>query len=98
MRDLIDYFGDTYTIFLCTPIAKELCEACDEILVLEDGTLKSVIPADADALAAMQPAAPVKDATVPEEPQKRKRSRWAMLTEKSGAFEVLEGDEKEDKN
>jgi ABC-2 type transport system ATP-binding protein len=98
MRDLIDYFGDTYTIFLCTPVAKELCGACDEILVLEDGTLKSVIPADADAIAAMQSAAPVKDATAPEEPQKRKRSRWAMLTEKSGAFEVLESDEKEGKN
>jgi ABC-type multidrug transport system ATPase subunit len=98
MRDLIDYFGDTYTIFLCTPVAKELCEACDEILVLEDGTLKSVIPADADALAAMQFDTPVKYATAPEEPQKRKRSRWAMLTEKSGTFEVLEGDEKEGKN
>ncbi len=98
MRDLIGYLGDTYTIFVCTPVAKDLCEMCDEILVLQDGEPKTVTAATADELLAEYANAPAKVTVTPDEPQKPKRSRWAMLTEKSSDYEVLDTNEKEDKN
>ena len=98
IRDLIRHFSDTYTIFVCTPAVKDLCELCDEILVLQNGALKSIIPADADALAAMQFDAPTEDTPAPEETPTRKRTRWALLTEKSSDYEVLDTDEKEGKH
>lgn len=98
IRDLIRHFSDTYTIFVCTPAVNDLCELCDEILVLQNGALKSIISADADALAAMQFDAPNEDTPAPEETPTRKRTRWALLTEKSGDYEVLDTDEKEGKH
>ena len=98
IRALIRYFGDTYTIFLCTPIAKDLSDLCDEILVLQDGTLKTVVSAAANELLAEYTTKPEEHSTTPEKPQKRKKLRWAMLTEKSDGYEVLDDDEKEGKS
>lgn len=96
MRDLIKYFSDTYTIFLCTPSPQDLCEMCDEIIVLQEGTLKTVAPATAEELLKEYSAAPA-EVSLPQESKQRKRTRWSMLTEKSGDCEVLEDDTKEGK-
>ena len=97
MRDLIKYFSDTYTVFLCTPSLGDLCEMCDEIIVLQDGALGAIAPATAEELL-MEYSVTAPDASAPKAAKPRKRTRWSMLTEKSGDYEVLEGDEKEGKN
>ena len=100
IRELIKYFGDTYTIFLCTPQMNDLCKMCDEIIVLHDGTLKTVLASNDESLAAELAATPseaLPDSEV-EAPQKRRSTRWKMLTQSSGDYEVLNADEKEDKN
>ena len=98
IRELIKYFGETYTIFLCTPHTTDLCEMCDEILVLQDGTLKTVVPTDDESLAAEFAVTPTEVSPALEVPQKRKSTRWKMLMQSSGDYEVLDTDEKEDKN
>ena len=98
--DLIRYFGDTYTIFLCTSSTTDLCELCDEIVVLQNGTLKAVLPSSDEALAEEFSASTAEGAPAPEEdtPQKRGASRWKMLLQNNGEYEVLDADEKEDKD
>ena len=96
MRDLIRYLGDTYTIFLSTPSVDDLCEMCEEIVVLQDGALKTITPADAKTLAAEVTASQKEDPVATGTPQKRQTSIWDMLTQKSGDYEVLDADEKED--
>ena len=97
IRELICYFGDTYTIFLSTPSAHDLCEMCQEILILQDGALKTVTSADAKELQAemanAQPDTPAEELA----PQKRKSTRWSMLTQTGEDYEVLDTNEKEDK-
>ena len=98
MRDLIKYFGDTYTIFLCTPSVHDLCEICEEIIVLQDGALKAVLPASDESLAAEFAATPHKTSTAPEvdAPKTARASAiWKMLTQKNDDYEVLNADEKE---
>lgn len=95
MRDLIRYLGDTYTIFLSTPSLEDLCEMCEEIVVLQDGMLKTVAVADAQTLGAEVSAAQTEDLTTSKSPQKRKNSVWSMLTQKNSDYEVLD-DGKED--
>lgn len=101
IRELIKYFGDTYTIFLCTPRSQDLVEMCDEIIVLQDGMLKSVVPAQDESLAEVFATATAKAPAAPEaDEQKSARASaiWKMLTQKSEDYEVLQNDEKEDKN
>ena len=97
IRELIQYLGDTYTIFLSTPSAHDLCELCQEILILQDGALKTVTSADAKEwqaeMANAQPDAPAEELA----PQKRKSTRWSMLTQTGEDYEVLDTNEKEDK-
>ena len=96
MRDLIRYFSDTYTIFLCTPSSQDLCEMCDEVIILQDGALIAIAPATAEELLAEYST--TADASAPEASKPHKRTRWSMLTEKSDDYEVLETNEKEGKN
>ncbi len=98
IRELIKYLGNTYTIFLCTPSVHDLCEMCDEIVILQNGTLKTIAPATADELLAEYSATPTEVSPAPEAPQKRKSSRWSMLTQTSGDYEVLDADGKEDRD
>ena len=98
MRELIKYFGDTYTIFLCTPSVHDLCEMCDEIIVLQDGRLKMIAPSYDEALAREILANPEKTAPTPEvdAPKTARASAiWKMLTQKNDDYEVLDADEKE---
>lgn len=97
MRDLIRYFSDTYTIFLCTPSPQDLCEMCDEIIILQDEALRAIAPATAEELLAKYSTATA-EASAPEASKPRKRTRWSMLTEKSDDYEVLENNEKEGKS
>ena len=96
IRELIQYLGDTYTIFLCTPSLHDLCEVCQEILVLQDGTLKIVTSANVEELQA-EIADVQSDVSTEEAPKKRKNTRWSILTQKSGDYEILDTNEKEDK-
>ena len=98
--DLIRYFGDTYTIFLCTPSTADLCELCDEIIILQNGTLKTILASGDRTLAEEFSASTAEEAPAPGEdtPQKRGASRWKMLLQNSGEYEVLDADEKEDKD
>ena len=97
MRDLIRYFSDTYTIFLCTPSPQNLCELCGEIIILQDGALSAIAPATAEELLREYSTATA-EASAPEASKPRKRTRWSMLTEKSDDYEVLENNEKEGKS
>ena len=101
MRDLIHYLGDTYTIFICTPSPKELCDMCDEILVLEDSTLKTIAPANDEALAKELSAPAAEIVSQPESntpKSNREKALWKLLMQKSGECEVLDSEEKEDEN
>ena len=96
IRELIKYFGETHTVFLCTPSVHDLCQMCDEILILQDGMLKTITPATAEDLLAEYANATAESSPTPDVPQKRKSTRWSMLTQKSGDYELLDTDEKED--
>ena len=98
--DLIRYFGDTYTIFLCTPSTTDLCELCDEIIILQNGTLKTILASGDQTLAEEFSASPTEKANASgaDAPKKRGASRWKMLLQSSGEYEVLDTDEKEGKN
>ena len=97
IRELIQYLGDTYTIFLCTPSVHDLCEMCQEILVLQNGALKIVASTDAKELQAEIADAQTDTPNEEAAPQKRKSTRWSMLTQTSEDYEVLDANEKEDK-
>lgn len=100
-RDLIAYLGETYTIFLCTPSIKDLAQTCDEIIVLQDGTLKTVAPADDEALTDALSAAPAEESPTPEDdaPQSnRTRALFKLLMQKGDTYEVIDTDGKESKN
>lgn len=96
VRSLIQYLGEERTVFLCTPNAKNLCEMCDEILVLENGTLKMIAPvSDSELQEAL--TAPVGKSTAPDVPATKNIStRWRMLMQNSGDYEVIDTDKKED--
>ena len=101
IRELIKFFSDTYTIFLCTPRSEDLVEMCDEIIVLQDGMLKSVVPAQDESLAEVFAAAATQAPAVPESDESksaRASAIWKLLTQKSEDYEVLQNDEKEDNN
>ena len=101
MRELISYFGDTYTIFLCTPSTRDLKEMCDEILVLQDGTLKTVTSANDEALTTEFSAAPAEASAPPEadtSQSNRTKALLKLLMQKSSDYEVLDADEKEGEN
>ena len=102
MRDLLRYLGDTHTIFLATPSSKDLCEMCDEILVLQDGTLKTITTADDETLATELAVPTVEDTPTAAEtktPQSnREKAIWKLLMQKSDEYEVLDSEEKEDDN
>lgn len=97
MRDLIAYFAQTCTVFLCTPLVEDLCKMCEEIIILQDGTLKSIAPSTADDLLAEYAATSSDALPEPEATPKRKSSRWSILTQKSDDYEVLDNNEKEDR-
>lgn len=101
IREFIKYLADTYTIFFCTPRSNDLVEMCDEIIVLQDGMLKSVVPAQDESFAETF-ATTVAEAPAVPETDKQKSARanaiWKLLTQKSEDYEVLQNDEKEDKN
>lgn len=100
MRELIAYLGETYTIFVCTPSSNDLAEMCDEILILQDGTLKTTVSANDAALVTEFSAFPeevvveTKNITKPE----REKAIWKLLMQKSDEYEVLDSEEKEDEN
>ena len=101
VRELIRYLSDTYTIFLCTPSAHDLREMCDEILILQGGTLKSVLSSSDETLAAELSAVPNEASPSPsvDSPKtSRANALFKMLTQKSDDYEVLDADEKEGKN
>ena len=97
IRELIAYLGETYTIFLCTPLVNDLCQMCEEIIILQNGALKTIAPADQTAL--MQEYSAASAENTPDEValQKSKSTRWSMLTQKGADYEVID-DEKEGKN
>ena len=95
--ELVSYLGETYTIFLCTPLVNDLCKMCEEIIVLQNGTLKTIAPADADALMEEYSLASAENTPDEVAPQKSKSTRWSMLTQKGADYEVID-DEKEGKN
>lgn len=97
VRSLIQYLGEGRTVFLCTPNAKDLCEICEDLLVLENGTLKMIAPiGDSNLQEALN--VPMKEVPAPEAPaQKSKSTRWRMLMQGSGDYEVIDTDGKEDK-
>ena len=98
IRELVKYFSDTYSIFLCTPMADDLGKMCDEILILQDGTLKTVLSANDESLAAELSATPCEPSPVLKAEVPQKRTRWKMLTEKSDDYELLNTNEKEGKD
>jgi len=101
IRELIHYLSDTYTIFLCTPSAHDLVEMCDEIIILQNGMLKTVLSSNDETLAAELAATPSEVSPAPEvdAPKTARTSAfWKMLTQKSDDYEVLDADEKEGKN
>ena len=99
MRALIRHFANTYTIFLCTPSSHDLCEVCDEVIVLQNGTFKSVLPSRDESLATefLAPPTNASSATATEPTKKKDNSRWKMLLQNSGEYEILDS-EKEGKN
>ena len=101
MRDLIAYLGETQTIFICTPSQKDLCTMCDEILVLQDGTLKTIASANDEALAAEFSAIPEETAPIENKDaatSNREKALWKLLMQKSNDYEVLDDEEKEGEN
>ena len=101
MRELIAYLGRTYTIFLCTPSTKDLVQMCEEIIVLQDGTLKTVTSADDEILAEEFTVTSAKATPTPEydAPQSnRMRALLKLLMQKGDTCEVLDTDGKESKN
>lgn len=96
VRSLIQYLGEERTVFLCTPNAQDLCKMCEEILVLENGTLKMIAPVSDDALqealTASKEPSPTPDIPAP----KSKSTRWRMLMQSSGDYEVIDTNGKED--
>ena len=101
VRELIAFLGESYTIFLCTPSTKDLTQMCEEILVLEDGTLKTILPANDEALAEALSATPAEPAPEPEADAPTgncARALLKLLMQKSNEYEVLDTDEKEDEN
>lgn len=97
MRELIAYLGETYTIFLCTPLVNDLCQMCEEIIILQNGALKTIAPADQTALMQEYSAASAENTPDEVAPQKSKNTRWNILTQKGADYEVID-DEKEGKN
>ena len=98
IRELICYFGDTYTIFVGTPATQDLCEMCDEILVLQNGVLKAVLQANDESLVQKFTHTPTKPSSATESKPPKKSTRWKMLMQSSGEYEVLDSDEQEDKS
>ena len=97
-RDLIKHFAKTHTVFLCTPSTHDLYEICDEIIVLQNGRFKAVLSAEDEALEKeFAVAAPIEE-SAPSAPTSKRRdaSRWKMLLQSSGEYEVLDADQKED--
>lgn len=97
MHDLIAYFAQTCTVFLCTPLVQDLCEMCEEIIILQNGTLETITSATAEDLLAKYTALSADASPALASSKKRKSTRWSMLTQTSEEYEVLDGDEKEDK-
>ena len=94
--ELIKYFGTTYTIFLCTPSLNDLRKMCDEIIVLQGGSLGKIVSSYDETLTAELTETAAEPVFDKESPKKHKSLRWSMLTAKSGDYEVLEDDGKED--
>ena len=100
MRELIAYLGDTYTIFVCTPAPNDLTEMCDEIIVLQNGTLKTTSSANDAALAtefSIPPEEVVSETKNVAKPE-REKALWKLLMQKSDDYEVLNSEDKEDEN
>ena len=100
MRELIAFLSDTHTIFLCTSSKNDLLEMCDEILVLQDGTLKMTASANDEDLAAEFSAPPTEDIHESKNAPKtnREKALWKLLTQTSNDYEVLDDEDKEGKN
>ena len=98
MRELIAYLGDTYTIFVSTPSSKDLCEICDEILVLQDGILKTIASPEDEAL--QKESSALIEESIPEtkNPTNREKAIWKLLMQKSNDYEAVDDEEKEDEN
>ncbi len=94
---LIKHLKATKTIFLCTSSAHDLTELCDEILVLENGALKSIIPANSEALAVLTavPDTATVDSPVEDETPPKTSNRWQLLTQRSDAYEVIDDGKEE---
>ena len=74
---------------------------CDEILVLQDGTLKTIASADDEALAAEFSATPEETAPIENKDaatSNREKALWKLLMQKSNDYEVLDDEEKEGEN
>ena len=99
MRELIAFLGDTHTIFLCTPSTNDLSEMCDEILVLQDGTLKMTASANDEDLVAdfSAPTAEVVPEAKSAPKTNREKALWKLLTQTSKDYEVLDDEDKEGK-
>ena len=98
IRGFIRYLSDTYTIFISTPSAQDLRGMCSEILVLQDGSLKTVTAANDESWTLEFPVVPPEDTPASNAPKKRTNTRWNMLMQKSGGYEVIETDQEEDEN
>ena len=103
IRDLVDYFSETHTIFLCTTSTHDLTEMCDEILVLQSHTLKTLTSADDEALkvefsASPTEASPAPAAEAKQQTPTRTRAILKLLMQKSGECEIIDDEEKEDGN
>ncbi|MBO7274106.1 MAG: ATP-binding cassette domain-containing protein [Clostridia bacterium] len=98
MRELIAYFGETCTVFLCAPSLADLREMSDEIIVLQDSTLATISSPD-DSAWLEQFSFETAPSTITTEPAKKQKvTPWSILTQKSNDFEMLDTNEKEDKN
>lgn len=103
IRDLVDYFSETHTIFLCTPSTRALTEMCDEIVVLQNHTFKMLTSADDEALkaefsATPEEASPAPAAEAKQQTTTRARAILKLLMQKSGECEIIDDEEKEDGN
>jgi ABC-type multidrug transport system ATPase subunit len=105
IRDLIAYFGETHTVFLCTSSTRDLSEMCDEILILQNHTFKTVVAtADEETLKVeFSTASPCNVSSSPKTETKtpssnRAHTVWKLLMQKSEEYEVIDGEEKEDDN
>lgn len=97
MRALIEHLAQTHTIFLCTPNCRDLLELCEEILVLENGTLKTIASADDSGLQETLSSMPEESIASPAPEKEKKRStRWSMLMQSSSDYEVIDVHKKED--